>query len=130
MRSGSTIPNPITLPSFSANGTMSGITTGLNCSARWSISCSVIGTKPQFFSHAGVVELLDPLHLALEVLHVERTERDALPLPDQLGAAGQPLGNGDVVLLAAALVDEEILRLVEAGALDERRRSSGGCAAS
>ena len=48
------MPKPMTLPSFSAIGTSSGMTTGLNCSARWSISCSVIGTKPQFFSHAAL----------------------------------------------------------------------------
>ena len=34
LRSGSVIPNPMTLPSLSAIGTSSGITTGLNCSAR------------------------------------------------------------------------------------------------
>ena len=34
LRSGSTSPNAMTLPSFSANGTSSGITTGLNGLAR------------------------------------------------------------------------------------------------
>ena len=52
-----------------------------------------------------VVQLLDPLHLAVEVLHVQRPEGDPHPLPDQLGAPRQALGHGDVPLLAAPLVD-------------------------
>ncbi len=59
-----------------------------------------------------VVELLDALDVALEVLHVERTKSDALALPDQLRAARESLGNRDVLLHAAALVDQEVLRLV------------------
>ncbi len=54
LRSGSTSPNAMIFPSFSAKGTSSGITTGLNALARWSISWSVMGMNPQFFSHAAL----------------------------------------------------------------------------
>ena len=48
-----------------------------------------------------VVELLDALDLAVEVLHVERAERDAHALADELGAAREALRDRDVVILAA-----------------------------
>ena len=54
LRSGSETAKPMTLPSRSAKQMTSGTTTGLSCLARWSISASVIGTKPQFFSHASL----------------------------------------------------------------------------
>ena len=77
-----------------------------------------------------VVERLDPLDLAVEVLEVERPDRDAHPLADQLGAAGEPLRHRNVLLVTSALVHQQILRLGEPGPLDAAGRSSAGCAAS
>ncbi len=45
-----------------------------------------------------VVHGLDPLDLAVEVLEVEGTDGDAHALADQLGSAGEPLGDRNVLL--------------------------------
>ena len=52
LKSGMASEKPTGTPSFSAKVMRSATMTGLNCSARWSISWSVMGTKPQFFSQA------------------------------------------------------------------------------
>ena len=63
----------------------------------------------------GLPALIDSL---ADVLPVGR-DRSRLQLPDQLGAPRQPLGNGDVALLAAALVHPQILGLREPSPLDQ-----------
>ena len=50
--SGTQSAKATTFPSISAKRISSALTTGLSCDAMWSISWSVIGTKPQFFSQA------------------------------------------------------------------------------
>src|SRR5215210_5960635 len=62
------------------------------------------GYKAPVLFPSRVVELLNPLHLALKVSHIQGSERDPLALANHFGRSGQALGHWYVAFLTPTLV--------------------------
>jgi hypothetical protein len=90
----------------------------LRSSAWKRTSASVIGTKPQFFSHGVVVDVLDDVELAVELREVHEADGDLGALADQLGDAVDALA---VEVLVRQDPGDQVHRLREARLLDEER---------
>ena len=112
---------PTGTPSFSAKGMRSGMIDRLELLGQVIDLVVGHGDEAPVLLPGAVVERLDQLDLLVEPLHVDRPEGHAHPGLHDLHRPGQPLvhrlvgAHGQV----AALVDEQVLGLPEAGVLHQ-----------
>ncbi len=86
-----------------------------------------MGTKPQFCAQAAVVDVPDPVHLAVEILHVDGPDGDAVPLQRAVRHALDLL---QLDLLRVADIREQIFGFPQSRLFQQAPGSSAGCRSS